>query len=81
MRTTSHVRSLLEKPALVPIYNASWSVLSKSCTQGLKVSRKLVSSSTTQKGMIVSSVNASDATETSKSDGEVITYYVSPRMV
>ncbi|XP_041000690.1 biotin carboxyl carrier protein of acetyl-CoA carboxylase-like [Juglans microcarpa x Juglans regia] len=70
--TTSQVRSLLERPSPVPIYNASWPIPSKSCSQGLTVSGKLVFSSTKQKGMVVLSAKTSEAMETSKFDDSVV---------
>lgn len=76
---TSHVRSLLEKPGCVAVYNANWPVPSKFCSQGVAVNGKLVFSSTKRKGMMVSSAKTSEATETSKSDGEVISLW--PRML
>lgn len=73
------MRSLLEKPGWVAIYNANWPVPSKFCSQGVTANRKLVFSSTKRKGMIVSSAKTSEAAETSKSDGEVISFW--PRML
>lgn len=59
------MQSLLEKPGVVPIYNASWPIPSKWCTQGLTVGGKLVFSPTKRKGAIVSSVKISEVTESS----------------
>ncbi|KAG6665954.1 hypothetical protein I3843_02G173300 [Carya illinoinensis] len=70
--TTSQARSFLERPSPVPIYNASWPIPSKSCSQGLTVSGKLVFSSTKQKGMVVLSAKTSEAMETSKFDDTVV---------
>ncbi|KAF5467481.1 hypothetical protein F2P56_017302 [Juglans regia] len=66
--TTSHVCSSLEKPSLLHIHNASWPISSKSCIQGSTITGKPFVSSTKRKGMVVSSVKTSEATETSKSD-------------
>jgi hypothetical protein len=73
------VQSLVEKPGWVAVYNANWPVPSKFCSQGVAVNGKLVFSSTKRKGMMVSSAKTSEATETSKSDGEVISLW--PRML
>ncbi|KAG7999163.1 hypothetical protein I3843_01G293700 [Carya illinoinensis] len=70
--TTSHVCSSLEKPSLVRVlYNASWAISRKSSIQGSTISGKPFVSSTKWKGMVVSSVKTSEATETSKSDGSL----------
>lgn len=69
--STSNMQSLLEKPGVVPIYNASWPIPSKWCTKGLTVGGKLVFSPTKRKGAIVSSVKTSEVTESSN-NGEVI---------
>ncbi|KAK7851661.1 uncharacterized protein LOC112008744 isoform X1 [Quercus suber] len=63
--STSNMQSLLEKPGVVPIYNASWPIPSKWCTQGLTVGGKLVFSPTKRKGAIVSSIKISEVTESS----------------
>lgn len=73
------MRPLLEKPGRVAVYNANCPVPSKFCSQGVAVNGKLIFSSTKRKGMIVSSAKASEATETSKSDGKVISLW--PRAV
>uniref|UniRef100_A0A2N9J7J5 Lipoyl-binding domain-containing protein n=1 Tax=Fagus sylvatica TaxID=28930 RepID=A0A2N9J7J5_FAGSY len=62
------MRSLLEKPGLVPIYNASWPIPSKRCTQELTVGGKLILSPTKRKGAIVSSLKTSEATNNVSSD-------------
>lgn len=70
------MRSLLERPSLVAICNASWPIPSKSCSQRLTVSgRKLFFSSTKHKGMVVLSAKTSEAMETSKFDGKVLSLW------
>lgn len=66
--TTSHVRSLLEKPGQAAMHNANWPVPRKFLSEGVTVNGKLVLSSTTRMGVIVSSAKTSEASETSKSD-------------
>jgi hypothetical protein len=73
------VRPLLEKPGWVAVHNANCPVPSKFSSQGVGVNGKLVFLSTKRKGMIVSSAKTSEATETSKSNGKVISLW--PRML
>ncbi|KAL7214707.1 hypothetical protein ACSBR1_026983 [Camellia fascicularis] len=60
--TVSHVRSILERPCVVAMHNATWPNLSKS------FGGKLVSYPIKQEGMVVSCVKTSEVTLAVKSD-------------
>ena len=63
----SHVWSVLERPSMFAAHNA----MSRSHTQGLAFSEKLVSNSVKRGGMIVSCIKKSETTGAVKSDGEL----------
>ncbi|GFZ15077.1 biotin/lipoyl attachment domain-containing protein [Actinidia rufa] len=61
----THVRSVLERPCMFAAHNA----MSRSHTQGLAFSEKLVSNPVKRGGMIVSCIKKSETTGAVKSDG------------
>ncbi|XP_062092392.1 uncharacterized protein LOC133798193 [Humulus lupulus] len=66
--TTSHTRSFIEKPGMVPAYNASQFTPNRSCIQNLTIGGKLMYSTKKHKGMLVSCVKTSDAKDVAKSN-------------
>ncbi|XP_057981667.1 uncharacterized protein LOC131166978 [Malania oleifera] len=66
--TLSHMRFLLEKPGLVPMYNAAPQTLRQSCVQRLTIGGKLVSSPIARKETLISCVKTSETAVTAKSN-------------
>lgn len=69
--TVSNARSLLVKSGVNPMYYSCRPTPSRSCIQGLTVSKKLIYSPKKRKTMLVSCVKTSEAKETAKSNGEI----------
>ncbi|XP_070681408.1 uncharacterized protein [Malus domestica] len=65
--TVSHVRSLLDKPGMLPVYNTRRPTPSRSYFQGLMVSEKFIYSSQKRRGVLVSCVKTSEAAKTENS--------------
>ncbi|CAN6705316.1 unnamed protein product [Malus baccata var. baccata] len=68
--TVSHVRSLLEKPGMLPLYNTRRPTPGRSYFQGLMVSEKFIYSSQKRKGVLVSCVKTSEAAKTENSSAD-----------
>ncbi|KAL7229230.1 hypothetical protein ACSBR2_007850 [Camellia fascicularis] len=66
--TVSLVRSVLERPCMVAVHNATWPTLSRSHIQGLTCGGKLVSIPIRREGMVVSCIKASETAVAAKSD-------------
>ncbi|KAK9283332.1 hypothetical protein L1049_011571 [Liquidambar formosana] len=66
--TVSHMRSLVERPGMVPMCNATLPISSKLHIQGFTVGGKLVSYPVKRKGTLVSCVKTSETAITAKSD-------------
>ncbi|KAF3433327.1 hypothetical protein FNV43_RR24429 [Rhamnella rubrinervis] len=69
--TVSNAQSLLVKPGIVPMYNASRPTPSRCKIQGLTVSGKFICFTKKQKAMLVSCVKTSEAKETAKSNDSI----------
>ncbi|EXB25850.1 hypothetical protein L484_012276 [Morus notabilis] len=66
--TISRTKSFLEKPGMVPVYNARQLNANRSCIPSLTASGRLINSPRKQKGFRVSCVKTSEAKETAKSN-------------
>lgn len=68
----SNVRSFIERPTMVPMYNATWPTSNTLHVQGLTVGGKLISSPIKQKGTLISCVKTPETAGTAKCDGQYI---------
>ena len=68
----SNVRSFIERPTMVPMYNATWPTSNTLHIQGLTVGGKLISSPIKQKGTLISCVKTPETAGTAKCDGQYI---------
>lgn len=64
----SNVRSFIERPTMVPMYNATWPTSNTLHIQGLTVGGKLISSPIKQKGTLISCVKTPETAGTAKCD-------------
>ncbi|RVW42355.1 hypothetical protein CK203_070883 [Vitis vinifera] len=64
----SNVRSFIERPTMVPMYNATWPTSNTLHVQGLTVGGKLISSPIKQKGTLISCVKTPETAGTAKCD-------------
>ncbi|XP_052186534.1 uncharacterized protein LOC127797566 isoform X2 [Diospyros lotus] len=65
----SYVRSIIERPSMVAVHNASWTTLSKSHTKHSSVEGKLVSYPRKWTGTVVSCAKTSETAGAAESDG------------
>ncbi|XP_059627933.1 uncharacterized protein LOC132270749 isoform X2 [Cornus florida] len=66
--TVSRVRSILERPGMVPVHNTTCNISSRLNIQGLTVGGKLVAAPRKREGTLVSCLKTSETTMTAKSD-------------